>query len=208
MSGASYQLNVFINCPFDDDYRPIFDALVFAIHDCGFRARCALEEADSGNIRMTKLYDIIRECRYGIHDLSRTELSVDTALPRFNMPLELGVFLGASVYGSSKQKNKRCLILDRERYRYQQYISDLAGQDPKAHGDDPVKAIACVRNWLSHHAPEGVMLPGGKMIAERYHRFEATLPDILEEAGIEPAELIYNDYTTFLVQWLDENNWG
>jgi hypothetical protein len=38
---ASYKENVFINCPFDADYKPIFDALVFVIHDAGFVARCA-----------------------------------------------------------------------------------------------------------------------------------------------------------------------
>jgi len=48
------------------------------------------------------------------------------------MPLELGIFLGAKRFGGPKQKRKNCLILDREKYRYQQYCSDIAGQDIKA----------------------------------------------------------------------------
>ena len=123
----SYGANVFVNCPFDKAYQPIFEAIVFGIHDCGFVARCALEEEDSGAVRVAKIYDIIASCRLGLHDISRTELSGKSKLPRFNMPLELGVFLGAKRYGSSKQKTKRCLVLDRERYRYQSYISDLGG---------------------------------------------------------------------------------
>lgn len=34
---------VFINCPFDNAYKPIFDAIVFAIYDLGFVARSALK---------------------------------------------------------------------------------------------------------------------------------------------------------------------
>lgn len=36
-AATSYDTDVFINCPFDDDYKPLFDAVVFAVHDCGFR---------------------------------------------------------------------------------------------------------------------------------------------------------------------------
>ena len=28
---------VFINCPFDAQYQPLFRALLFAVEDCGFR---------------------------------------------------------------------------------------------------------------------------------------------------------------------------
>lgn len=42
---TEYDLNVFINCPFDKDYAPLFDAILFAIYKCGFRPRCAMETA-------------------------------------------------------------------------------------------------------------------------------------------------------------------
>ncbi|SMF96148.1 hypothetical protein SAMN02949497_3533 [Methylomagnum ishizawai] len=29
---SEYDLNVFINCPFDPDYAPLFDAILFAIY--------------------------------------------------------------------------------------------------------------------------------------------------------------------------------
>lgn len=105
------------------------EALVFAIHDCGYIARSALEAEDSAEVRMDKIAKIIKDCRYGIHDISRTEVGADTGLPRFNMPLELGLFLGARRFGSRTDKLKACLILDRARYRYQQFCSDIAGQD-------------------------------------------------------------------------------
>ena len=127
MQSIHYNDNVFINCPFDAKYKSLFDAMVFAIHDCGFIPRCALEEEDASQVRIDKIYSIIADCRYGIHDISRTELDKGSGLPRFNMPLELGVFLGAKKFGIEEQERKKCLILDAEPYRYQQFISDIAG---------------------------------------------------------------------------------
>ena len=63
----TFREDVFINCPFDDDYRDLFRALIFTIHACGFRARSARELDDCGQTRISKLYGIIEESRYGIH---------------------------------------------------------------------------------------------------------------------------------------------
>lgn len=109
---ASYDDNVFLNVPFDNRYSELFRALVFAVHDCGFNARCALEADNSADVRVEKLYRIIRECRFGIHDISRTSLDRVSKLPRFNMPLELGLFLGAKAYGGPTQRSKSCLVLE------------------------------------------------------------------------------------------------
>lgn len=65
---------VFINVPFDARYKKLLDALIFAVHDCGFLSRCAKEQGDSSQVRLEKLYTIIEECPFGIHDLSRTTL--------------------------------------------------------------------------------------------------------------------------------------
>jgi hypothetical protein len=87
-----YPKNVFINCPFDRSYRPIFDALVFAVHDAGYVARSAQEVRDTGEVRIEKVLRLVRESKFGLHDISRTTLDRATRLPRFNMPLELGLF--------------------------------------------------------------------------------------------------------------------
>ena len=50
--------------------------------------------------------------------------------PELSVSLELGLFLGAKAFSAEdKQRDKRCLILDVEPYRYQKFISDIAGQD-------------------------------------------------------------------------------
>jgi hypothetical protein len=42
-------------------HKPLFEALVFAISACGYRVRCALEDDASGDIRLDKLVQLIRE---------------------------------------------------------------------------------------------------------------------------------------------------
>ncbi|MBI9050595.1 MAG: hypothetical protein JEZ00_14335 [Anaerolineaceae bacterium] len=112
-----FDKNVFINCPFDILYANLFNSIIFTIHDTGFRPRCALEASNAGQNRLDKIYRIISDCKYSIHDISRTELDKATNLPRFNMPFELGVDLGCKKYGNIYQRQKVVLILDSEPYR-------------------------------------------------------------------------------------------
>ena len=202
MQSIHYNDNVFINCPFDLVYKPLRDAMVFAIYDCGFIARCALEEDDSSEVRIDTIYNIIANCRYGIHDISRTELDKDSGLPRFNMPLELGIFLGAKKFGIEEQKRKKCLVLDREQYRYQQFMSDIAGQDIQAHNDSSKKVIMHVRNWL-RNASRRETIPGGNIIWRRYRDFRRDLPQTARECQLTVEDLIFNDYTLVVTRWLE-----
>lgn len=137
---------------------------MFTIHQCGFDARCALEAEDSGEVRIRKIKRLIRECGIGVHDISRVQLDSVNQLPRFNMPLELGLFLGAQEYGSAVQKQKRSLILDSEPYRYQKFCSDIAGQDVRAHHDEPARIIAAVRAMLSTALQGRARIPGESRI--------------------------------------------
>jgi hypothetical protein len=155
-----YDVNVFINCPFDDQFKPIFDAIVFTVQDAGFHPRCALEISDATQNRLATIMKIISESKYGIHDISRTELDPQNSLPRFNMPFELGVFLGCQKFDTKTHKSKSCLILDRESYRYQKFISDIAGQNVYSHNDNPQDAVLRVRNWL-RTASLRTDIPGG-----------------------------------------------
>ena len=203
-ASSEYDESVFINCPFDPQYLKIFYAVVFAVIDCGFIARCALETDDGGEVRVHKILRIIRECRVGIHDISRTEISASSKLPRFNMPLELGMFLGAKEYGNSRQSQKVCLVLDRDPYRYQKFISDIGGQDIHAHGTKVETVIKVVRNFLGS-LQSGVIIPGPGVIHKRYLAFTAYLPALCAGVGVKKAELIFNDYRTLVQEWLKKN---
>ena len=205
MNHSHYNDNVFINCPFDTVYKPLFDAMVFAIHDCGFIARCALEEDDGSQVRIDKIYSIIAACRYGIHDISRTELDENSGFPRFNMPLELGVFLGAKKFGITEQKRKKCLVLDKEPYRYQQFISDIAGQDIQAHNNDAEIIVKVVRDWLRTVSGRQT-IPGGNIIWKRYQTFLRKLPQTAAELRLDTEDLIFNDYASVIARWLERNS--
>ena len=193
--------NVFINCPFDSDYKPLFDAIVFAVHDCGFIARCALEEGDASQVRIDKIYNIIDDCRYGIHDISRTELDENSDLPRFNMPLELGIFLGAKRFGAEEHQRKKCLVMDRELYRYQKFISDIAGQDVSSHNNSSEEVVKVVRDWLLT-ASERRTIPSGSTIWGRYQDFLKDSLQITRKFRLEVEDLIFNDYTFIVAEWL------
>lgn len=207
MTNNNYESNVFINCPFDNLYIELRNALVFTIFDCGFIPRCALEEDDGGNVRVNKIMQIILESKFGIHDLSCTELDPVNSLPRFNMPLELGVFLGAKFFGSKIHKQKKCLIFEKKKFEYQKYISDISGQDIQSHKSQPKELILHVRNWLDNANKNGPMIPGGKTIFERFKLFESDLPRLCELTSIEVEELTYNNYNEFIEFWLKENPW-
>ena len=201
MNSSHYNDNVFINCPFDTAYKPLFDAMVFAVYYCGFIARCALEEEDASQVRIDKIYNIISNCRYGIHDISRTDLDKTTCLPRFNMPLELGIFLGAKKFGNEKQKQKSCLVMDSELYRHQKFISDIAGQDVPAHNNSPEENVKLVRNWL-RTASRRQNIPDGSIIWRHYKDFLRDLPYTAQECKLTAEELIFNDYTLMVTNWL------
>ena len=192
--------DVFINCPFDEGYRELFRALIFVIFACGFRPRSARELDDGTETRIEKLYRLIDSCRYGTHDLSRTELDPDHGLPRFNMPLELGLFLGAKRWGGKKQKEKRQLIFDLEPYRYQKFISDLAGIDIHAHNGEVEHAITETRNWLANVSRRD--LPGGPRLIELYDQFLTELPDLAAQLDLDPEKPSYVDFERMLTAWL------
>jgi hypothetical protein len=199
---ADYERGVFINCPFDQAYRPLFDAIVFVVFVCGLIPRSALEFDDASQTRIDKIGALIEGCRWGIHDISRVELN-EHGLPRFNMPFELGLFLGAKRFGSPGQRRKSCLVLDADPFRYQKFISDISGQDITPHGADPGRIIAAVRNWISNSLPtRELAIPGGTEIKRLFDRFEEELPALCQELRIEISELTFADYARIVSSWL------
>jgi hypothetical protein len=194
---------VFINCPFDAQYEALFQALVFAVFDCGLVPRSAREVDDSSAVRISKIEELIGRCQFGIHDISRTELDARWKLPRLNMALELGLFLGAKRFGDQRQRSKVCLILDRTAYRYQRFCSDIAGQDVAAHRGAPSRAIVRVRDWLAPSlAHRGIQIPSGSVIGKRYRRFRRDLPALCARLALDQRSLIFTDWQQLMFVWL------
>lgn len=201
-----FNKNVFINCPFDDQYAPLFYAVVFTVLDVGFKPRCALEASNAGQNRLNKILEIIAECKYSIHDLSRTELDSSTQLPRFNMPFEFGLDMGCKQFGNARQKQKNILVLDVHRYRYQTFISDISGQDIYAHYGEEREVIAIIRDWLRQEIdPMMIMIPSGKEIYERYQKFRDSLPAMCIKFKWDMHQLPFLDFIYAVAAWIEEN---
>ncbi len=194
---------IFINCPFDDNYSEIFDAVLFAIYFCGCKPRCALEIDDGSQVRLDKIYEIIEECDLGIHDISRTGLN-DNNLPRFNMPFEFGIFMGAKRFGGRRQKTKSCLIFDKEKYRYMEFISDISGQDIKAHGNDPATVIRKIRSWLNTFNSLQP-IAGATAIIRKYEQYRLDWPRILPTLNLDENDVEYSDRTQIIEEWISLN---
>jgi hypothetical protein len=197
--------DVFINCPFSADYDEHFQAITFVVQRSGFRPRCARENDDGGEIRIEKICRIIRESRYGVHDISKTEPDPVSGLPRFNMPLELGLFLGARRFGGRSQARKKLLILDRDPHRYQTFMSDIGGQDIHAHDGAVARLIEQIATWLRDEAGDP-NVPGGRAIAAAFARFRADLPAIAAAKRLETDELTFKDFTAISAEWILAEN--
>ena len=180
----------------------MFEAIVFTIVGCGFRPRCALEELDSGTVRLDKIRQIIASCLYGIHDLSRVEPSASGKLPRFNMPFELGLDIAARAFGSAPLTRKHFLILDARPYRYQKFISDISGQDIRWHRNRPGKAIEITRSWLrSTSGRTGIR--GPLEVKRQFFEFGRQLPENCARLGLNRKDLLFVEYVELARLWMD-----
>lgn len=185
----SYERNVFINCPFDEKYGPILHAITFAVHLANLTPRSALEDGDSGSVRLHRIYKLIEDCKYGIHDLSRVDASERGELARFNMPFECGLFFGAARYGSPRQQEKKILVLESDRYLTQKVLSDISGNDPRPHFNDPAKAIDCVLRFLENNGVPPQNLPGHDLAQAGYAQFQKDLPGLAAELRRSKIEI-------------------
>jgi len=192
-----FATNVFVNCPFDSEYRPLLRALLFTILDLGFEPRLTLERLNSGETRIAKILELIEDAKFGVHDLSRVQAAAAGEFYRLNMPFELGLDMACRLYKTGQWIEKKCLVLGAEAFDYQAAISDLAGSDIRSHKGRPSLLTAAVRNWLNAEASLGAIGPAA--VWSRFNDFMADNFDNLRARGfsradirdLEPAELVF-----------------
>ena len=197
-----FEENVFINCPFDPEYKQLLRVMLFAVINCGLKPRIAMERDDSGEERINKIKELIRCSMYSIHDISRMEPLKPGDLPRFNMPFELGLDLGCRTYGKGKLTAKKCLILEKERYRYLKVISDISGNDIRAYNGDELNLIREIRNWIRTTTSKRV--PAAKMIWEAFNVFFNFFLANCREKGYDHddiEQMPITEYIYFVEEW-------
>jgi hypothetical protein len=146
--------SIFINCPFDDDYQPLFEALVFSTVSCGFDPRSALETGNVSEPRMDRIVKAIFSSRFSIHDLSRSKGEGNENYARMNMPVELGISMAYKLMHPGKHD---WLVLIPHGDEYVRYMSDLAAYDPLRHNGTADSVVTAVMSWLATR--HGVELP-------------------------------------------------
>ncbi|KAF0119167.1 MAG: hypothetical protein FD152_4549 [Xanthobacteraceae bacterium] len=191
MPEHGYDKSVFINCPFDEDYAPLLQAILFAVLYLGFVPRIATETADSGDVRLDKIRGLIEASKYSVHDLSRCQARRKGEHYRLNMPFELGLDFGCRQYSPGHQ-GKKILVLEERPYRYQAAISDLSGCDIQSHGGNYQNAVRKVRNWLANAAQ--VNADGARKILDSYADFQESHYEQQLLAGFSDDDI--QDYPT------------
>lgn len=199
---SAFDQNIFINCPFDEDYRQLLLGVVFTVLYFGYNPRLSLERADSAESRIDKVTGLIKDSKFGIHDLSRLLSTSAGEIYRMNMPFELGIDYGCKKFKGGRWSTKKILILEKERYRFQQALSDLSGCDIKNHDDEVDKVVIAVRDWLvTEELGRG---DSGNKVWDAYNDFQAYLYDeVVENDGhnstddVQISEVIHHMRTWF-----------
>lgn len=199
-----YAKGVFINCPFDKDYEPLLRAMVFAIRDLNLKPGSAMHLSDGGQPRINKILELIENCRFSIHDISRTELDPIHGFPRFNVPFELGLDLGCKKYRKSARKEKLLLILDIDRERYRTFLSDIAGQDIANHNGSIEALVGIVRDWLRPYL-NPVRTQSGRIIYRRFQKFQVELPAYCDKLRWDLDNLSFADFSWAVYDWIKNN---
>lgn len=135
--------SVFLNVPYDEEFSGIYVAYIVGLYQLGLVPHLA-SEIPGGDRRLDKIFKLIRSCRYSIHDLSRVEMGdAPTAVPRFNMPLELGMTITWQRLHPSRHD---WFVWESDHYRIQRSASDLNGTDACIHNGTPEGVLRELRN--------------------------------------------------------------
>lgn len=178
--------NIFINCPYDKQYAALWP-IVFTVSFLGFNPRLALESTDSGTMRIDRILKLIRESQYAIHDLSRLRACRRGERFRLNMPFELGLDYGCRIFGKAEFKQKKLLVLEKDKHSVKGALSDLSNSDVCSHNGEPAVAVLHVRNWLVNET--GASGPSGTAIWYEYNDFMGDLYKKLRRNGFGKVDI-------------------
>src|SRR5271166_5254291 len=112
--------SVFLNIPYDAQFEELYLAYIVGLTQLGLKINAAL--ALPNQDRLKRIVGLIEKSDVSIHDLSRIESS--SGIPRFNMPLELGLALFRSHVTRGRH---RVFVFEKKAYRVQRSTSDVNG---------------------------------------------------------------------------------
>ncbi len=164
--------SVFLNIPYDLEFEDLYLAYIVGLTQLGLGINVTL--AVPNQDRLETIIRLIEQSDYSIHDLSRIELS--QGIPRFNMPLELGL----AIYRSKvTPKKHRIYVFESRSYRAQRSTSDVNKIDPHIHRGTPAGLMNGLRNIFRQ---PGDVTTVPEMLAS-YRAVKRKLPELRHNAG-------------------------
>ena len=196
--------NVFINCPYDEDYKDMMYITIFLVAKFGCIPLLAAENAESSD-RMTKILSLIKDSFIGIHDISRMENSTEKPLARFNMPFELGIDYAHKYY--CQDGNKKLLILQEKQFLSKKALSDLSGVDIEAHSGKNGELIKIIRNFFCSIFSLSNVVSSTKLENEYFVDYHTWLRDKVMTLGFSQDkylnELALSEYIKYTLEYVN-----
>ena len=144
-----YDTNVFINCPFDPQYRELLEKLIFILSFYEFEVLMSVNKS-SADDRLLEITNLIRDSKFSFHDLSRHISSKKGEIARFNMPFEFGIDFGCHQF-DKQRKDKVIALIDSSPHSYDVHISDMSGRDILYHYNNAEYLFEIIPTWLRKH---------------------------------------------------------
>lgn len=205
MTATPYETSVFVNCPFDAEFEPLLEAILFCIIYAGLVPRLASERLEAGESRLDKILELIPCCKYSIHDLSRCKSSKKGEYLRMNMPFELGLDLGFRRAPDDATNGKKFIIFESEPYELKKSLSDLAGADIQFHRNNFQMVIKKLRDFI--RVEIGIKMPGETKLETDYFTFLGWLMEKKISEGHtekEATSLPTRERMDEMMNWLNE----
>ena len=86
----------------------------------------------------------------------------------------------------------KILILDKEEYRFQKFISDIAGQDILSHNNSVSGIIKAIREWLTKITSKQIQ--SASFIILQHELFMKQKAELCEKNNFDVNDLSYKDY--------------
>ncbi|HEY0758614.1 MAG TPA: hypothetical protein VGD59_05085 [Acidisarcina sp.] len=168
--------SVFLNIPYDTRFGPLYLAYISGLVQLGLTPQATLA-IPGGTARLDRIIELIRKCRYSIHDLSRVQLNrTPPATPRFNMPFELGLALS---WATTHPARHTWFVFETVTNRAQKSISDLNGADFNIHDGTAEGVMRELRNAFVRSGDR----PDVSQMADGYRDLQSRVPALRRQTG-------------------------
>jgi len=167
--------SVFLNIPYDSAFENLYLAYIAGLRAFGLIPRATLEIPTSQR-RLERIFKLIQQCAYSIHDLSRVQLDAKAPwVPRFNMPFELGL----AVAQNTGSRRETWYVCETVPHRISKSLSDLNGTDVRIHAG----TVRGVFGALCDIFVRKTRQPSVQEMYRIYLVLRRNLPGIMRQAG-------------------------